>query len=209
MPFKHNSARRHRIPKQKFKVTNWAEYEAGLRQRGSVTFWISEAAIAGWIAPLRKTRGGQCRYSDLAIYLYRAIHSSGNTVEFLFNRNRGLLPNALSAKALAQHGRPDKITIDGSQANRTAITQCDAENRLRDGGKPITIRSSKYMNNAIEQDHHRVKRRIRCILGFESEAAASVALAGIELVQMMRKLQGNFRSTAPHSIKQQFTALAA
>jgi len=49
MPFKHNSARRHRIPKQKFKVTNWAEYEAGLRQRGSVTFWISEAAIAGWI----------------------------------------------------------------------------------------------------------------------------------------------------------------
>ena len=67
MPFKHNSARRHRIPKQKFKVTNWAEYEAGLRQRGSVTFWISEAAIAGWIAPLRKTRGGQCRYSDLAI----------------------------------------------------------------------------------------------------------------------------------------------
>lgn len=67
MPFKHNSARRHRIPKQKFKVTNWAEYEVGLRQRGSVTFWISEAAIAGWIAPLRKTRGGQCRYSDLAI----------------------------------------------------------------------------------------------------------------------------------------------
>ncbi len=65
MPFKHNSARRHRIPKQKFKVTNWAEYEAGLRQRGSVTFWISEAAIAGWIAPLRKTRGGQCRYSEL------------------------------------------------------------------------------------------------------------------------------------------------
>ncbi|OYR08354.1 putative insertion sequence transposase protein [Brucella grignonensis] len=58
MPFKHNFARRHRIPKQKFKVTNWAEYEADLRQRGSVTFWISEGAIAGWIAPQRKTRGG-------------------------------------------------------------------------------------------------------------------------------------------------------
>lgn len=67
MPFKHNSARRHRIPRQKFKVTNWAEYEAGLRRRGSITFWISEAAITGWSAPRRKTRSGQRRYSGLAI----------------------------------------------------------------------------------------------------------------------------------------------
>ena len=64
------------------------------------------------------------------------------------------------------------------------------------------------MNNAIEQDHRRVKRRIRCMLGFKSEAAASITLAGIELVHMMRKLQGNFGSTAPLSLKQQFTLLA-
>ncbi|ATU94292.1 hypothetical protein B5P45_03800 [Phyllobacterium zundukense] len=67
MPFKHNSARRHRIPKMKYKVTNWSEYEAGLRQRGSVTFWLSDEALAAWHAPKRKTRGGQPRYSDLAI----------------------------------------------------------------------------------------------------------------------------------------------
>lgn len=67
MPFKHNAVHRHRIPLQKFRVKNWPEYEAGLRQRGSITFWISEAAIAGWLAPKRTTRGGQSRYSDLAI----------------------------------------------------------------------------------------------------------------------------------------------
>ncbi|KAB2764276.1 IS6 family transposase [Brucella anthropi] len=143
------------------------------------------------------------------LYLYRAIDSNGNTVEFLFSRNRDLkAAKRFIRKALAQHGRPE-ITIDGSQANRTAIMQCDAENRLRQGSKPITIRSSKYMNNAIEQDYSRVKRRIRCMLGFKSEAAASITLAGIELVHMMRKLQGNFGSTAPLSLKQQFTTLAA
>lgn len=67
MPFKYNSPRRHRIPKMKFKVTNWAEYEAGLRQRGSITFWLSEDVLAAWHAPKRKTRGGQPRYSDLAV----------------------------------------------------------------------------------------------------------------------------------------------
>jgi len=67
MPFKHHAAQRHRTPLQKFRVKNWPEYEAGLRQRGSITFWINEAAIAGWLAPRRTTPGGQSRYSDLAI----------------------------------------------------------------------------------------------------------------------------------------------
>ena len=47
MPFKANAARRHHIPKQTRKVTNWAAYNASLRQRGSLTLWFSEAAIAG------------------------------------------------------------------------------------------------------------------------------------------------------------------
>ena len=50
-----------------FRVKNWSEYEAGLRQRGSITFWTSEAAISGWLPPRRTTPGGQSRYSDLAI----------------------------------------------------------------------------------------------------------------------------------------------
>ena len=51
----------------KFKVTNWAEYDAGLHQRGSLTLWITSEAVDGWAARRRKTRGGQPRYSDLAI----------------------------------------------------------------------------------------------------------------------------------------------
>jgi hypothetical protein len=67
MPFKANAARRHHIPRQKRKVTNWKEYDASLCQRGSLTIWFSDEAIAGWQATPRTTRGGQAWYSPLAI----------------------------------------------------------------------------------------------------------------------------------------------
>src|SRR3954467_3593418 len=67
MPFKANAARRHHIPKQRRRVTNWAEYDAALRQRGSLTVWFTEAAVAAWEAEPRTTPGGQPHYSDLAI----------------------------------------------------------------------------------------------------------------------------------------------
>ena len=69
MPFKHNAARRHHIPKQRWRVTNWPTYEVGLRQRGDLTIWLDEAALSGWNAPRRTTRGGQPRYADVAIEL--------------------------------------------------------------------------------------------------------------------------------------------
>ena len=50
-------------------MTNWAEYNEGLRRRGDLTVWISEDALALWSAPRRTTRGGQPHYSDLAIEL--------------------------------------------------------------------------------------------------------------------------------------------
>src|SRR5437763_8613688 len=62
-----NAGRRHHIPKQRHRVTNWAEYDAALRQRGSLTIWFTDAAIAAWRAAPRTTRGGQPSYSDLAI----------------------------------------------------------------------------------------------------------------------------------------------
>ncbi len=67
MPFKHNAARRHHIPRARYRITNWPAYEAGLRRRGDLTFWVDEAALAGWQAPRRSTPGGQPRYSELAI----------------------------------------------------------------------------------------------------------------------------------------------
>src|SRR5829696_3843312 len=58
---------RHHIPKQRHRVTNWAEYDAGLRARGSLTVWFTPEAIAAWVAAPRTSRGGQASYSDLAI----------------------------------------------------------------------------------------------------------------------------------------------
>jgi hypothetical protein len=67
MPHKANSARRHHIPRPKRRVINSAEYDAALRQRGSLTVWFTEGAIAAWKAAPRTTPGGQPHYSDLAI----------------------------------------------------------------------------------------------------------------------------------------------
>src|SRR4051812_23245731 len=67
MPFKANAARRHHIPKQRRRVTNWAEYDAALRQRGSLTVWFTDEAIAAWEAEPRTTPGGHPHDSDLAI----------------------------------------------------------------------------------------------------------------------------------------------
>ena len=69
MPFKHNAARRHRIPQARYRVRNWRECEAGLRRRGDLTLWLDAAALAGWQAPCRTTPGGQAWYSDVAIEL--------------------------------------------------------------------------------------------------------------------------------------------
>jgi hypothetical protein len=69
MPFKHHAARRHRIPRARYRVTNWPVYEAGLRRRGDLTLWLDEAALSGWAAPRRTSPGGQPLYSSLAIEL--------------------------------------------------------------------------------------------------------------------------------------------
>ena len=69
MPHKFNAARRDNITKQKQRLSNWAEYNEGLRRRGDLTVWISEEALALWSAPPRTTPGDQPVYSDLEIEL--------------------------------------------------------------------------------------------------------------------------------------------
>ncbi|MBB6413751.1 hypothetical protein HNQ71_006460 [Mesorhizobium sangaii] len=80
------------------------------------------------------------------MYLYRAIDSLGDTVEFYFSENRDLVAaKRFLRKALARHGQPERIVIDGSQTNHEAILSCDAESRLRQRSrrplKPIRIRT--------------------------------------------------------------------
>jgi hypothetical protein len=67
VPFKHHAEHRHRIPKRRYRVTNWREYDVVLRRRGSLTVWFTDDAIAAWRAESRSTPGGQPYYSALAI----------------------------------------------------------------------------------------------------------------------------------------------
>ncbi len=147
-------------------------------------------------------------------YLYRAIDSNGDTVEFWFSERRNLAAaKRFLRKALKRHGRPEQIVIDGSQTNREAVLLCDTADRLQDRSrrelKPIRIRQSAYLNNRIEQDHRAVKRRIRPMLGFKSMASARAILGGIEMVHMMRKGQAKYAPSSQLSLAEQFHILVA
>ncbi len=61
------STRVNRKYKTKYRVTNWPEYERGLRSRGDITVWFSDEAREAWPPPKNRRRGGQPRYSNLAI----------------------------------------------------------------------------------------------------------------------------------------------
>jgi putative transposase len=147
-------------------------------------------------------------------YLYRAIDSNGDTVEFWFSDRRNLAAaKRFLHKALKRHGRPERIVIDGSQTNLEAIISCDTADRLHDRArrdlKPIRIRQSAYLNNRIEQDHRAIKRRVRPMLGFKSFNSARVILGGIEMVHMMRKQQAKYAHNLQPSLAEQFDLLAA
>jgi putative transposase len=148
------------------------------------------------------------------MYLYRAIDSNGDTVEFWFSERRNpASAKRLLRKALKRHGRPERIVIDGSQTNRQAILPCDAESRLQDrsrrGLELIRIRQSQYPNNRIGQDHRAIKRRVRPMLGFKSVDSARVILGGIELTHMLRKQQAKSARNQQPSLAEQFERLAA
>src|SRR3712207_3783271 len=119
-------------------------------------------------------------------YLYRAIDSHGDTVEFWFSERRNLTAvKRFLSKALRRHGRPERIVIDGSQTNREAILSCDTEHRLQDRSsrqlKPIRIRQSQYLNNRIEQDHRAIKRRVLPLLRFKTSALPRMYFCRLEL----------------------------
>ena len=147
-------------------------------------------------------------------YLYRAIDSNGDTIEFWFSERRDLTAaKRFLRKAFKRHGQPTRIVIDGSQTNREAILACDTESRLQDRSrrelKPIRIRQSAYLNNRIEQDHRTIKRRVRPMLGFQSMITARLILGGIEMIHMMRKQQAKYACNRPLSLAEQFGMLAA
>src|ERR687890_479938 len=98
MPHKYHADRRHRIPKTRYKVTHWRDYEAGLRKQGSLTIWFTEEAIAAWRAAPRTTPGGQARYSDLAIETSRIRRK---VFPQLRRQTGGLVSSLLGRRGLA------------------------------------------------------------------------------------------------------------
>ena len=118
-------------------------------------------------------------------YLYRAVDKDGQTIDFLLTEHRDTAAALrFLKKAIRRNGLPEKITIDGSDANEAAIKRYNEEH-----GTNIIIRQVKYLNNMVEQDHRGVKRVTRPMLGFKSFEAAQDTLVGIELMHMIKKRQ--------------------
>ncbi len=121
------------------------------------------------------------------VYLYRAVDKAGKTVEFYLSRNRdGNAAKAFLRKAMRQQRIPTKITLDAYAASHRAVTDLKRAGELP---KRVRIRSSKYLNNTIEQDHRRVKQRLGPMLGLKSFGTAAVVIGGIELAEKIKKKQ--------------------
>src|SRR6266849_3223432 len=138
-------------------------------------------------------------------YLYRAVDKTGQTIDFLLTEQRDEeAALRFVKKAIRRHGVPEKITIDGSEANAAAIRSYNEEH-----GTAIVIRKIKYLNNIVEQDHRAVKRVTRPMLGFKAFEAAQDTLVGIELMHMLRKGQLEDGVEQGLTTAEQFYAMAA
>ena len=104
-------------------------------------------------------------------------------------------------QAVCNNGTPVKINIDKSGANAAAILEYNKQSDTS-----IEIRQCKYLNNIVEQDHRRVKKKSRSTLGFKAFYSAHATLVGVELIHMIRK--GQVRPVSYGNYIEQFNHLA-
>jgi putative transposase len=118
-------------------------------------------------------------------YLYRAVDKYGDTIDFLLTKRRmkGSAQKFLN-KAIGNNGKPRIINIDKSGANKEGIKTFNKRNF-----KNVKWRQCKYLNNIVEQDHRNIKRRITINTGFKDFESAQRTLAGIEIINIIRKNQ--------------------
>src|SRR4051794_858016 len=120
-------------------------------------------------------------------YLYPALDKTGRTVDFFLSKRRDMdAAKRFFSRATRQHGAPRVITLDGYAASHRAVAKLKEVGTLPCG---VRIRSSKYLNNVIEQDHRRIKQRVRPMLGFKRFETAAVTIRGIELAEKIKKSQ--------------------
>jgi IS6 family transposase len=144
---------------------------------------------------LRRTNGSwrvdetYLRVTGKWTYLYRAVDSEGNTIDFLLSANRDahaaeqFLQNALR---LPGHPRPRVIDVDGNPSYPKVISDLK---QTEDLGRRCRCRPVPYLNNILEQDHRSIKRRVRASQGFRSFDGAWRTIQAIETVHMIRKGQ--------------------
>jgi len=123
------------------------------------------------------------------MYLYRAVDSEGNTLEFLLSATRDAqAAKRFFAKALgACHTVPPRvITVDKNAAYPKAIKELKTAGVL---AVSCELRQSKYLNNLVEQDHRFIKRLVKPGMGFFSFETAWRTLQGYEAMNMIRKGQ--------------------
>ncbi len=118
-------------------------------------------------------------------YLYRAVDKYGDTIDFLLTKRsmKGSAQKFLN-KAIGNNGKPRIINIDKSGANKEGIKTFKKRKF-----KNVKWRQCKYLNNIVEQDHRNIKRRITINTGFKDFESAQRTLAGIEIVNIIRKNQ--------------------
>ena len=119
------------------------------------------------------------------MYLYRAVDKSGQTVDFYLSRKRDVAAaKAFLRKAMREPRTPKKIRLDAYAASHRAVADLKGTGELP---KRVQVRSSKYLNNPIEQDHRRVQHRLGPMLGLKSFRTAAVVIGGIELAEKIKK----------------------
>lgn len=122
-------------------------------------------------------------------YLYRAVDSKGNTIDFMLSENRDApAVRRFFKKALTSpHNQsPRVITVDKNPAYPTAVQQLKDEKAMN---QETLLRQQKYLNNIIEQDHRFIKKVIKPMMGFKSFSTAEKTISGIEVMHMIKKGQ--------------------
>ncbi|MBD2023841.1 IS6 family transposase [Leptolyngbya sp. FACHB-711] len=122
-------------------------------------------------------------------YLYRAVDSAGNTLDFMLSAKRDSKAAGRFFRKVLKAGHtqaPRIIPVDENAAYPAAMDALKEEETIAEETK---LRQNKYLNNVIKQDHRPIKRIVRSMMGFESFNSARRTLRGIEAMNMIRKGQ--------------------
>ncbi|MFL0405458.1 IS6 family transposase [Bacillus cereus] len=136
------------------------------------------------------------------MYLYRAVDSEGNTIDFYLSKSRDKqAAKRFFKKALAFSyvSKPRVITVDKTPAYPVAIQELKEEKHMPEG---IQLRQVRYLNNIVEQDHRFIKKRVRSMLGFKSFKTAISILGGVEAMHMIKKGQIDLQNQSVQNQKE-------